>query len=195
MLLHRVAWVDPKWQRLAADAPGHPLYVPVERQGGGRFDNPGHYVALYTATTPQAAVGETFGNLASWPSSEITRTKDGRPRCLVTLELRDSAAIADLDNPRVLSKLGLRPTDVVRRNREHTQEVALELWMEREKTGFRGIRWWSYWRPEWEIVMLWSDGLTGPWFPDVSVAEVATLTAHHAAVELAAEVLPRVRVG
>jgi RES domain len=190
-LLYRVSWVDDDWESLDSAAPFHPLYVPIDRQGQGRFDNPHLYAALYIATTPQGAIGETFGNLSRWPSAEIERTKDGRPRCLVQYDLPDDAIVRDLDDPKVLSELGIRPSDVVRRNRDHTQEVANSVWQTHAATGVSGFSWWSYWRPEWTMVVLWSDGLGHPYFPTVDVTQVEPLGLGHPAVRVAADVLPR----
>ena len=189
--LHRVAWVDPDWESLDAAAPFHPLHVPVDRQGQGRFDNPHLYVALYAAATPQAAVGETFGNLARWPAEEITREKEGRPRCLVDLEVDDATTLVDLDDAGQLGRLGIKPSDVVRRNRSHTQEVAKAVWRARTESAARGLRWWSYWRPEWTVAVLWSDGLEPPYFPAVRVVGIERLHPAHQAVQVAADVLPR----
>lgn len=191
MLAHRVTWVDPGWRAMGAEDAFHPLWVPVDRQGGGRFDNRHRYVALYAATSPQAAVGEAFANASRWIEAEVTREKEGRPRCLVTLDIADHAPLLDLDDARTLVELGLRPSDVARRNRDHTQEIALSLWLERPRTETRGLRWRSYWRPEWEVVVLWSDDLDPPWFPFVTVVAVEDLRMDHPAVVLAAEVLPR----
>ena len=191
MQLFRVTWVDPGWARLSPEHPYSPLAVPLDRQGGGRFDNPHRYAALYGSTTADGAVGEAFGNSSRWLEVEVARPKDGRPRCLVELEVADGTPILDLDDPRVLTDLALRPSDVVRRNRDHTQAVAQAVWLERATTGVRGLRWWSYWRPEWAAVVLWSDGLDPPWFPNVAVVDVAPLHLAHPAVVLAADVLPR----
>jgi RES domain-containing protein len=192
MRAYRVCWVDPRWRQLAPEDPFHPLGVAVDRQGGGRFDNPHRYAALYAATSPQAAVGETFANSSTWLAEEVTRAKERRPRCLVTLEVDvDEHRLLDLDDPRTLVDLGLRPSDVVRRNRDHTQEIAQAIWMALPETGTRGLRWRSYWRVEWEVLMLWSDDLQPPWFPFVTVAAVDQLRTDHPAVVLAADVLPR----
>lgn len=189
--LHRVTWVDPAWQRLEPHDPFHPLHVPVDRQGHGRFDNPHRYAALYLATTARAAVGETFGNLSRWPKAEIERPREDRPRCLVRYTLIGDRRPLDLDDPAALARLDLRPSDVVRRNRDRTQEIALTLFEERRDHGTVGLRWWSYWRPEWAVVMLWSDGISPPRFPDVSVESVEPLTVDHPAVRVAADRLPR----
>ncbi len=188
--LHRVTWVDGDWENLTSADPFHPLYVPVDRQGQGRFDNPHLYATLYGATTEQAAVGETFGNLSTWVELEITRTKDGRPRCLVSYTLPDQIVL-DLDDPHTLIELGIRPSDVVRRNRDHTQKIANQVWQRRGETGMRGLAWWSYWRPEWTVVALFSEGLSHPHFPEVAVTNVTPLRTDHTAVKVAADALPR----
>lgn len=191
MRLYRVAWVDPDWRDLTGEEPFHPLWVPLDRQGGGRFDNPHRYAALYAATSPQGAVGETLGNLSSWSPAEVTRLKEGRPRCLVSFEIADGTTLLDLDDARTLVRLNLRPSEVVRRNRDRTQEVALSLWLQMPQTGTRGLQWRSYWRPEWEVVVLWSNDLNSPWFPFAHVLGVEELRMDHPALVLAADVLPR----
>lgn len=88
-------------------------------------------------------------------------------------------ASVDLDDPLVLTELGIRPSDVVRRNRDHTQEVANTVWQTHSATEVRGFSWWSYWRPEWTMVVLWSDGLGRPYFPSLEVTQVDPLTIAH----------------
>lgn len=97
--MYRLTWVDPGWEALDSSQPFYPLYIPGDRQGQGRFDNPHLYAVLYVSTTDRGAVGEAFGNFSRWPSAEIERTKEGRPRCLVRCELQDDAIIFDLDDP------------------------------------------------------------------------------------------------
>jgi hypothetical protein len=191
MDLYRVTWVDHRWRSLTPFDPFHPLYVPVDLQGGGRFDNPGHYAALYGSSTAAGAVGETFGNSATWLESELTRQKEGHPRCLVHFAVPDDTVLVDLDDSKTLTRLDLKPSDVVRRNRDRTQELGLSIWLERDRLGARGIRWWSYWRPEWIVVVLWTDGLAPPWFPFATVVDVEPLHPDHPAVVLAADGMPR----
>lgn len=186
-----MTWVDPSWPGRGPAEPFHPLHVPLDRQGGGRFDNPHRYAALYASTSPQGAVGETLANSSTWLVSEVEREKAGRPRCLVHCTVPDDVTLLDLDDARTLVDLSLRPSDVVRRNRDHTQEIALSVWLRRRETGVHGLRWWSYWRPEWDLVMVWSDGVDPPWFPFATVAGVDELRIDHPAVVLAADVLPR----
>lgn len=191
MRLYRVTWAAPdRWRRLHQSDPGHPLYVPAALQGAGRFDNPDHYAALYTATEPAGAVAEVFGNRHTWTSAMFSRPKDELVRVLVTLETEPR--LLDLDDTVTLQRLALRPSDVVRRNPERTREVALRLWREARRR-VSGLRWWSYYRPEWDLVMLWSKGLDrAEWFGDVRVDAVETLHLEHPAIQQAAADLPRV---
>jgi len=55
----------------------------------------------------------------------------------------------------------------------------------------RGLRWRSYWRPDWEVAVLWSNDLGPPWFPFASVVAVDKLSIDHPAVVLTADVLSR----
>src|SRR3954468_7558853 len=121
MRAYRVSWVDRRWRDLAPEDPFHPLGVPLDRQGGGRFDNAHRYAALYAATSEQAAVGETFANSSTWRAEEVNRPtpgrhegvprpKEGRARCLVSLDLDlGDASLLDLDDARTLVDLNLRP--------------------------------------------------------------------------------------
>jgi hypothetical protein len=193
MRLYRVTWADPtRWSRLPQHRAGHPLFVPLDQQGRGRFDNPGRYAALYLARSPEAAVGETYGAWPVWSGSMFGRPKDALVRVLATVELPDDAPLTDLDDAGTLLDLGLKPSDVVRRNPDLTQEIALKLWVGRAGTQTHGLCWWSYWRVEWRLAMLWSDGLASDeWFPHLSVEDLVPLTVDHDAVQVAAEVLPR----
>jgi hypothetical protein len=190
MRLHRVAWVQPRWHRRGPEEPGHPLYVARARQGAGRFDNPAHYAALYASQQPEGAVGEILGNHTQ--VREAMFVWQGRPdlrRHLVTLEV-DDVRLLDLDDAATLVEVGLRPSDVVRRNRETTRRLGLRRYLERERTGESGLRWWSYHHPDWTPVMLWSRD-ESTWFPHVRVVDTAELTLEHPDVVVAAEALRR----
>lgn len=189
MRVYRVTWVAPHWRQLTPTDPGHPLYLPVDRQGAGRFDNPDNYVALYVSLTPEGAVGESFANMSRWTASYVTQHRDDAERSLVSYDL-DDGGIIDLDDAATLVSLALRPSDVVRRNRDLTQELALRLWRTREQ-GTLGVKWWSYWRPEWQCLMLWSSDIEPPYHPQATVHEVQALAVDHPAVQTAADVLPR----
>lgn len=190
MRLYRVAWVEPRWQQCPQHRPGHPLYVARSRQGAGRFDSPSHYAALYASRQPDGAVGEIIGNHTS--VREPMFVWQGRPelrRHLVTLELPD-ARLLDLDDAATLLDVGLRPSDVVRRNRETTRRLALRRYLTREETGEHGLSWWSYHHPDWTQVMLWSHDADA-WFAHVDVIDAEPLSVDHHEVVVAADALRR----
>lgn len=130
-------------------------------QGSGRLDNPGHYRIWYLALEPAGAVAETFGNLEIWdPGMFACPSIHGSRKVLATYRLDDDTPLLDLDDARNLYKRGVRPTQVIERNRAVTQALALSIYNERNDRGARiwnGIRWWSYHRPQWRIIGYWGQ--------------------------------------
>ena len=156
MLVYRVFPFDPA---AAAGTPGHPDYL-HKPQGKARLDNPQHYETWYFAATPEAAVGEVFGDISVWGDDmfEYPALPDAR-RTLGVFELPDSLNLLDLDDARALLDRGIRPTQVIARNRSATQGWALKIFGESSDTGQRrwdGVRWWSFHRPHWTVFGLWS---------------------------------------
>lgn len=79
-------------------------------------------------------------------------------RALGTFEVSGDTPLLDLDDARALLERGLRPTQVIQRNRPVTQAWALRIYQERDRAGsplWAGVRWWSYHRPSWPIYGLW----------------------------------------
>ena len=180
MIVYRVA---PVVDGVPSHAPGGPLYV-HPNQGGGRWDNPDRYLVLYVARHAEAAVAETFGNLARWGPAMLHHPVLDTTRALIAYDLPDTTRLADLDDPHLLVELSTRPSRVVTRNRATTQALAARIHATagRGPGGRRwaGIRWWSYWSPEWPTIALWDrDGLT--------VQRVEPLATQHAAVLAAAD--------
>jgi hypothetical protein len=156
MLTYRVC---PHLPGVAPNVPGHPLYIGA--QGSGRLDNPGHYQIWYLALDEAGAVGETFGHLDRWDDRmfDFPDIPSSR-RVLATYRLEDHTPLLDLDDARNLSKRGLRPTQVIERNRAATQAWALDIYNERNDRGARmwqGVRWWSYHQPQWRIIGYWGN--------------------------------------
>lgn len=182
MRLYRVL---PRLRDAAPGEPGHPLYVP-EHQGAGRADNADRYSATYLSSAPPGAVAEAFGNVSAWTSSMLVRPKlPGSVRALVTYELPDDVPIFDLDDVRSLEQLGLRPSEVVTRDRAVTQRWALAIY---EQQRWAGVRWWSYYDPKWYSYALWD--ITGL-VPRMDA--IRPLTIDDPAVIEAAETLRRPR--
>lgn len=182
MLLYRVF----PWLPSAAEGePGHALYVP-EPRGAGRADNVDRYRALYLSSAPAGAVAEAFGNLKIWTRRMFPRPDlPGSARSLATYSIADASAIFDLDDADALSSLGLRPSQVVTRDRQVTQPWARAIY---QQGRWSGVRWWSYYDPRWYSYAIWD-------LPAL-MAEPQTiraLTIEDPAVTEASEVLRRQR--
>lgn len=194
MRFYRLAYVALDWQTSKPDPShnGHPLYVHRASQGAGRFDLPEHYLGLYISRQPQAAVGEVFQHLGSWPTSEITRGRsvgaETFVRSLVALDIERD--FIDLDDPAKLDQMGWRPSDVVNKDRSKTQELALDQWLRRDEHGKGGFTWWSSARPAWTVAMAWADPID-PSYPDVTVVDVDPIHPEHPAVVASAHSLKR----
>ncbi|MBN9608439.1 MAG: hypothetical protein BGO26_19615 [Actinobacteria bacterium 69-20] len=161
--------------------PGHPMFVPTST-GANRVDNPGAYDVLYLGDSPQCAVAEAFGWAPRWNAGLLRGSPalPGSVRALVAYDLGGHAAVCDLDDADRLASLGLRPPRVVTRDREVTQAWARELF---EGGQYAGVRWWSYYNPDWGSVGLWDSAA-------LHVTDVVTLTVDHPAfVAAAAEII------
>lgn len=148
MLLYRVfphaAGVDP------GDS-GSAEYI-HRPQGASRWDNPDRYDSWYLSTSPEGAIGETFGNLATW-TPQMFGHPSGMRRALATFAVPDELPLFDFDDASNLLSIAMRPSQVVIRNATFTQSKAAALF---DAGGWAGVRWWSYHRPVWTNVMLWA---------------------------------------
>ncbi len=168
---------------VAATARGGALFVPRERQGAGRHDSPGRYGAFYAARSPVAAVAES---IQAFRGRELTaddlELADGSRLTLATLDDSGLGAVADLDEPAVLTEEGWRPSGVASRDRMVTQAMAVRVF----DRGGLGLSWWSTLDSAWTNVTLFAERtldagavvLDGP---------TEALTLKHAAVVAAAD--------
>lgn len=162
---------------------GGALWFPRELQGLGRHDNPDRYGCLYASETAVSAVAEALAPFrASGALLADMLVRAGTPLALVRLELAEGASLVDLDDPRVLSALRLRPSGVATRTRTFTQAYAARIYEERFEAV--GLRWWSTLEASLINLTLF-DRATAY----LSVAEVERLTVVHAAVVEAAELV------
>jgi hypothetical protein len=79
-------------------------------------------------------------------------TRGRRPLALAQLELDDRAERLDLDDPAVLVREGLRPSQVATRRRATTQRQAAELFGRHDELG--ALLWWSTLEASWRNVTL-----------------------------------------
>lgn len=133
--------------------PGHPLYLPPST-GASRIGNPGLYDVLYLGDSAAAAMAEAFGWSPTWSAGLFRGTPalPGSTRALVEYDVPDSSDICDLDDARRLVTLGLKPSQVVTRERSVTQAWAVAIY---RQGRFAGVRWWSYYDPRWGSFGLW----------------------------------------
>lgn len=177
MLLYRVF---PYLSGASAGQPGHPLYI-HPAQGTGRFDNRSHYLAWYMAAEAVSAVGESFAHLSSWRNEMFEFPQiPGSRKALGIYDLPDDLPYVDLDDPQRLVDLGVRPSQVIARNRPYTQALALRIYVEGRCNG---IRWWSFHHPQWRVYCLWEIG--------PKIAQIDALAVGHRAVDSAARTLAK----
>lgn len=180
---YRCTWLDPA--ATSPDEPGHPLYV-YPRQGSGRVDDPEHeYRVLYVGTDAAGCVAEVFGDFAVWTDAllEPPPSLPGAVRAVVAYDVE--ASLCDLDDPRQLVSLGLRPSQVVTHDRATTQRWARRIY---DGGAFDGVSWWSRRDPRWTSCGIWGHG-------SVRVEDVSVVTdLDHAAVAEAVAVLLRRRL-
>lgn len=169
------------WRREArADASDGPLWFPRMFQGEGRHDNPDAYGCLYLSDRPGSCIVE---QLAAFRGQRLTAAilrRRGLPLALARLELDDESPLIDLDDPAVLRRERLRPSQVATRRRSTTQPQALELY--RRHPASAGLRWWSTWEALWVNVTLFDRAAAA-----LRVGEVTELTLDHPNLLEAAE--------
>jgi RES domain len=125
-----------------ATDPGGALWFPRELQGHGRHDNPARYGCLYVAEHPVSAVAEALAPFRGTGRLAATMLlRGGSELALAELRLGDRAELVDLDSPRVLADVRLRPSEVATNMRVVTQAQAERIFDERPDV--LGLRWWS----------------------------------------------------
>lgn len=136
---------------------GHPTYAHPD-QGAGRWDNPDLYLALYVASTPSGAIGEAFAHLRHWSVDMLAFPAiPGSSRSLAVYRIdEDSTPMLDLDDPKTLASLAIRPSELVARNRPHTQDIARSI---HGDGRWSGISWWSTHRPQWAVHVLFGAAM------------------------------------
>lgn len=157
------------------DEPGGPLHIPPS--GGGRLDNPDLFSVLYLGDSAAGAVAEAFGRFPEWTPAMLPgpAALPGSIRALARYRLRDESLLCDLDDPRQLLALALRPSDVVSRDYTRTRAWARRIYLQR---AWAGARWWSYYDPRWASVGLWATaGLTLKHFEPLGIDHPALLEA------------------
>jgi hypothetical protein len=135
------------------DGLGGALYA--SRRGGGRLDNPALYSILYLSDAAAGAIAEAFGRFPEWNAAMLEGSPSlaGSARAIARFQLPGVAPICNLDDPAQLAELRLRPSDVVSRDYARTAQWARKIY---ELRKWMGVRWWSYYDPQWASFGLWN---------------------------------------
>ena len=169
--------------RAGARNPGGPLFFPRPFQGAGRHDNPERYGCLYVAASPTSAVAEALAPFrGSGTLDDAMLVRSGRRVSLATLALPDDAELVNLDQPRVLVKERLQPSQVATRHRAVTQAGAARLHDDHPNAA--GLRWWSTLEASWENLTLFDRAA-----PLLDLADERDLEVSDDAVREAGELL------
>ena len=139
-------------ERAKPAAPDGPLWFPQVYQGEGRHDNPDLYGCLYLSDRPMSCIVEQLARFRTQRVSLGLLRRRGLPLALAELDLDSSAELVDFDEPRVLSREGLRPSTVATRQRQVTQPQARAIFEGRPQAA--GLRWWSIYESTWANITL-----------------------------------------
>ena len=161
--------------------PGGALYRPGI--GGGRIDNPDLYAVLYLGDSAAGAVAEAFGRFPEWTAAMLhgSPSLPGSIRALARYRLPDEVRLCDLDDPKRLTALLLKPSDVVSRDYLRTRAWSRRVYAQGD---WAGIRWWSYYDSRWASVGLWA-------IEQLVLEEVKILSLDHPAILDAARTIIR----
>ena len=178
MILHRCfAWDE----RAGPTGPDGPLWFPRIYQGEGRHDNPDHYGCLYLSASPLSTVVEQLARFRGQRLLPSMLRRRGLPLAVADLDLQEDAEIVDLDDPAVLRRERLRPSQVATRDRRLTQAQALALHERHSEAA--GLQWWSTYEAQWMNVTLFDRAASR-----LRVRRLRTLTLEDPAVLEAADV-------
>lgn len=106
--------------------PGHPLYE-HRPQAGGRIDHPDYFVGTCPGTPRPRAGNRSETCIAGTSRCSPSRSSPapGEPSACSACPMSSASAI---DDPAQLTRLGLRPTQVVTRNLSVTQRWGHRAW-------------------------------------------------------------------
>lgn len=180
MILHRAFPFDPGAR---AREFGGALWFARPFQNAGRHDNPARYGCMYVAESEASVVSE---NLARWRGSGSLLpsflARGTLTLGLAALELTEEARVVDLDDPAVLEREHLRPSEVATGVRRRTQDYALALY-DRHPDAV-ALRWWSTLEASWANLTIFGRG-----HRSLRLHDVRMLTLDDPAVGEAAELL------
>jgi hypothetical protein len=177
VILYRCFAWDERAGELGADGP---LWFPRIYQGEGRHDNPDVYGCLYLSTSALSCLVEQLARFRGQRLLPSLLRRRGLPLAVADLELDEGAELVDLDDPAVLRRERLRPSQVATRDRRLTQPRARALHDGHPRAA--GLKWWSTHESLWINVTLFDRAA-----PRVRVQAVRALSVEDPIVVEAAE--------
>lgn len=131
--------VFPYLKTATAGDPGGGLYIPS--QGGGRIDNPGVYSVLNLSDAAAGAIAEAFGRIPEWTSALLAGNPGlpGSVAAVARYRLPEPARVCNLDDPKQLLALNLRPSEVVTRDDDRNRAWARRIY---DEGGWTGVLPW-----------------------------------------------------
>jgi RES domain len=109
---------------------------------------------LYTTTVPESAIAEMLrGVTGRTVTNAHFRRPDGRRYSLASIEDSALGPLVDLDDPKELLRLRLRPSQVATMQRSWTQQIALRIF----EDDAAGLLWWSAIEASWANVTLFAE--------------------------------------
>ena len=134
--------------------PHSPSYL-APGQRAGRFDLQDDPPVLYLGDQPAHVVSEALQGYRNTEFRPGMLRKLGHPLALVEVRLAAAAedSLADLCDPAVLARQGIRPDATAHHDRGTTQPIARAL----HDAGFGGLRWWSVTTGAWHTYALFNS--------------------------------------
>jgi len=156
---------------------GGVLYVPAQNTPG-RINNPGVYEAFYAGDSGAGVCAEVFYRgkyRIAWSDAMLAPLPNGSRRVLAWYDFPDDLPVCNLNDPKELLARKLRPSDVITRDYNVTQEWALRIFNERR---YAGVSWWSYCDARWRTYGLWDrSNVTAFGLEDLSLKHPAMIEA------------------
>jgi hypothetical protein len=149
--------VFPYLRNAAPDDPGGVFFRPSGGKNRADSPVPGIYRCLYVGDSVEGSVAEAFGRFDMWDAAVIEAdpaapTLPGSRFALAAYDLPDAVGVRDLDDARTLLGEGLRPSQVVTRDRHITQAWSARI---QATSLYAGVSWWSYYDSAWQSAALW----------------------------------------
>jgi len=168
---------------LAPSSPGGALWFPRELQGTGRHDNPDRYGCLYLSESSMSAVAEALVPFrGTGELSQRMLVRANLPLTLAQIDCADDERLIDLDDPEVLTRTRLRPSEVATKARAVTQLYAARIF--NTHPAAVGLRWWSTLEASLTNFTLYDRA-----GPILRLIDVEPLTLEHSATREAADLL------